>query len=92
MWIVLHPETFDRFCQDKRWRSFAMFGTESCCVKIYKRKGNAQRVADRFRVNGKTNVIRLHERETMDASGRITRTVDCGNGMEKTVERHYRHR
>jgi len=86
MWMVIHPETGARLCKDHKWRNFALFGTYSSCVKFYKRKGNAQRVADRFRVNGQTHIICLMEDETMDASGKIWKTIDLGNGMEKTVE------
>jgi hypothetical protein len=86
MWIVVHPETGARLCKDNKWRSFAMFGTPRWCVKTYKRLGNAQNAADRVRVNGKTHIIHIRDGETVDASGRIWKTVDCGNGMEKTIE------
>ena len=79
LWIVLHPETGARLCKDMRWREFACFGTYPMCVKMYKREGNAQNAADRYRVNGKTNIIALHENMVMDASGRIGTGTDLLN-------------
>lgn len=86
MWIVVHPKNGDRLCKDGKWRDFACFGTYSCCVKTFKHKGNAQNAADRFRVNGETYIVYIREGEKIDASGRIWETIDCGNGMERTVE------
>ena len=73
MWVVLHPETGARLCKDNKWRRFAMFGTYSSCVKIYKRQGNAQNKANRVRVNGKTQIKRVFDDESMDASGKISK-------------------
>ena len=71
VWIVLHPENGARLCKDHCWRDFACFGTYKECVKFYKRKGYAQRIANRYKVAGKTHIVSLSEGETMDASGRI---------------------
>ena len=71
MWYVIHPDTGERLCKDNKWRGFACFGTYSSCVKPYKRKGNAERVAHKFRVNGVSHIINVSEGEYMDASGKI---------------------
>ena len=35
-----------RLCKDKRWREFANFGTFKECVKIYRSRGAAVRLAN----------------------------------------------
>ena len=81
-WIVLHPETGDRLCQDFRWKYVACFGSYPSCVKGYKRQGNAQNAANRFRINGKTHIIGLKNGQCIDAAGRITK--DIMNEQEQT--------
>lgn len=60
-----------RLCKDKRWRDFANFGTYPECVKVYKRVGNATRVAKRF--GGQVVVIHSDEsvKRLVNASGQV---------------------
>lgn len=79
--IVVCPVTGDRLCRDNRWRSFANFGTYSSCVKTYRLTHAALRAGERFRHPHNTGrdinlVICLHEGDSMDASGKVSRSTD----------------
>lgn len=58
-WIVVHPKTGERLCKDKRWRTLAFFGTFPTCVKIYKTRGYAKRIANQYSVDGETKIISI---------------------------------
>lgn len=45
--ILIINRDGDRLCRDGRWRDFANFGTESSCVKTYKQRDAAKRMAHR---------------------------------------------
>lgn len=78
-WIILHPEKGWVYCKDGKWRDYALGGTESCCVKIYKHQVNAQRQANRMKVNGKTHIISLAKHQYMEANGKIFGTHPSPN-------------
>ena len=61
-----------RLCKDNLFRSFAMFGTERCCVKFYKHEGRALNVAKKLGLL-ENSVVGLCPEDSMDASGRIER-------------------
>ena len=81
-WIVVHPETGDRLCNDLKWRSFAFFGTFKSSMKFYRYKGNAYKTARRFSVNGKSKIVGLFEGQSMDGYGNI---FDEQNNIIKSV-------
>lgn len=71
MWIVLHPETGARLCNDKIFRDWAPMGYADDCVKTYKRKGYAQRVANELKVNGKTRILNIDGKD-LNAQGELS--------------------
>jgi len=77
--IYIINEDGYRFCQDKRWRTFAMFGTGNGCVKLYQQVGWATRQAKRL----KARVVQLPEDVTVDASGQLCRTIPTKPGYER---------
>ena len=70
-WIILHPKTGWVYCKDRKWRDYALGGTLSCCIKVYKHQGNAQRQADKIRVDGETHIISLEEHQYMEANRKV---------------------
>ena len=69
---VLDEDTDDRLCQDGLLRGFAMFGTMPGCVKVYRRKGWAVRMADQLtRGTRKFYVLSLPPGQVMDAAGKV---------------------
>lgn len=66
MYLIINS-TGMRLCEDLRWRSFANFGTYSECVKEYKRKFCAIKIAKRY--GG--SVVLIPENHTVDASGSV---------------------
>ena len=64
---VIINKNGDRFCKDRKWRDFALFGTFPSCVKFYKSHKWALKIAKK--IGGQ--VIYLPEGFEMDASGKI---------------------
>ena len=61
-----------RLCKDGEFRTFASFGTEPSCVKVYCKIGWALRKQTILDNKGiETHVLKLPITHSMDASGRI---------------------
>ncbi len=76
--IVVCPATGDRLCYDNKWRSFAMFGDGSRCVKIFKYAKAAHTAARKYKhpkndTNFITRVVYMYDGDSMDAAGHLTR-------------------
>lgn len=71
MWIILHPETGARLCNDKVFRDWAPMGYADDCVKTYKREGYAQRIAEEMNVEGKTHIVNIEGKE-LNAQGELS--------------------
>ena len=64
-----------RLCKDNRWRSFANFGTESGCVKLYRSEGMAKFQATKW----KGIAVVLPKGHGMDAAGQIQTVSEDGD-------------
>lgn len=65
-----------RWCRDKRWRSFANYGSGGSSVKEYRNLGQAKRVAEKL----KAKVVLIEGEEySVDASGRVIKKSPIPN-------------
>ena len=71
MILVINKDNM-RLCQDRKWRSFANFGTYPACVKVYKSQPAAEKCARR--VGGK--ILVLQPSQGMNAAGQIFHLED----------------
>lgn len=67
-----------RLCQDGRWREHANFGTFSSCVKVYKRRGPAVRIAK----SQKALLAEVPVGYTVNAAGQVN---DASGDMAGTL-------
>jgi len=68
-----------RFCEDRKWRAFANFGTFPECVKLYKKLGWAKRIALQLGAQ----VVQLPDKIEINAAGEI---CYCGISPEYKME------
>lgn len=72
-----------RYCQDGRWRDFAMFGSYRSCVKEYRSLGHARRIAKDLGAK----VVQIPDGMEIDASGKVIERRPCEDkpGWENVV-------
>ena len=80
-----------RLCKDKRWRTFAMFGTYPSCVKIYRQKGSAINLAKKLKARvvelpegGQERILFVDDEPTLleiGSDGTIGQAVRVGGGL-----------
>ena len=75
MILIIHKDNTNRYCKDGYFRSFAMFGTFSDCVKQYRHLGQALRVAKKL--SGR--VVNIPDSMEVEAGGTIIETIPCPN-------------
>lgn len=82
--ILIVNDKGDRLCNDNRWRSMALFGNVTGCVKQYRRLHAARRRARH--IGG--IVIQLPDGAHLDASGYCYRREPCLDrpGYERCVK------
>lgn len=102
-WVILCPQSGMRYCTDGKYREHATFGSFPGCVKLYKSRGWALRIAQRRQCpHNKGNctkayIVSLYPGDAMDAAGVITRHDGkvlkflCGSYIEIPTTRPIQH-
>jgi len=86
MIIIISPSGM-RLCKDRKWRSFANFGTFGSCVKTYKTLGGAKRVCNELGQRGVQAAVLQMEDEglSINSAGQIQVKVPTSPGYHKVL-------
>lgn len=77
------------YCQDKKWRDFAPFGSMNICVKEYKTLNGAKKIRDHININpnNKAMVIAIPVGMTINCAGQVFEHSQVGDNLEE-IKQH----